>query len=765
MLMRVALTRIILGALALGIVWTVLDVQTAAAADSPAVLAKEACAGVEKESARAACEAGYSAGYRNVGKDTVCNPYTDDVDKAACQSAVATGETDKANGVTAKDNVTKVKDPKSDECEEIQGVSSWLVCPLFDKIAESLADFGKAAIGPLFKIEPLKFSGTLYQSWDDMRTLANLAFVAVFLYLIVMNTLSINTNAYTVKKMLPRLIAAALLVQGSYFVSALLVDIGNIVGDGLWELFKNIGGSGTTSNDSNIILNIFSAALGAAAIAGLAQIFFPLAIPIAALLLIAVLAFFLTIAFRYFLIGALIIFSPLAFVAWTLPGTEQWFKKWYTTLTRLIMMYPIIVILLAAAASVGSLVPDASSSGSFFLQSATTSVMKMLIFIACFMAIPMTFKWAGGFMSQAGNQIGRLRNKGIDNLEDSEWYKHRKGMSDSRRLTAAQTFANRQPGFLSSVDAQGQSKQDGFAKSKLRGIGRTIYGGTYGVATGASFAGSHLQQEQLRQKRIGMSMKEFSDLGIDQDPDVLASIADKSTQDPRYKKYTQTAEGRAAALRALNAAGYYDKTEKVRKSLVKEAGNGASDPVKSAEQRIIFEESMRGVGGKVNVEDKALAAGGFLGDDAISAGSATSIRPERLSIMLKSEDSAARMFGTATGKNSKGEDVAARKDDVFGWEGGAAFHVDSSAVHQVLNGPQLLRNSTLDGRKVLFDAFNGSYGQSRLQAAENQLAQLRAANTTGTATPQEEAMDSAINRFKATQVTVGNKLNPDGTVK
>lgn len=59
--------------------------------------------------------------------------------------------------------------------------------------------------------------------------------------------------------------------------------------------------------------------------------------------LIVVVVAGLTLVLRQIIIVGMVIISPLAFVAYLVPNLEQYFKKWWSSYIKLLMMYPLIV--------------------------------------------------------------------------------------------------------------------------------------------------------------------------------------------------------------------------------------------------------------------------------------------------------------------------------------------------------------------------------------------------------------------------------------
>ena len=65
--------------------------------------------------------------------------------------------------------------------------------------------------------------------------------------------------------------------------------------------------------------------------------------------LLAVLTTLLILVGRYALLTILIAISPLAFVAFILPGTEGLFDKWRKTFITLLVFYPMVAVLFAGS--------------------------------------------------------------------------------------------------------------------------------------------------------------------------------------------------------------------------------------------------------------------------------------------------------------------------------------------------------------------------------------------------------------------------------
>lgn len=231
------------------------------------------------------------------------------------------------------------------------GALGWLICPLID-IMTSATQSVASLLDTMLVLEPLSEStgnggasgpGPVYQLWQSILNIANIVLVIAFLFVIFSQATSVGLSSYGIKKMLPKIIAAAILMNLSFFICQVLVDISNILGGSAAQLVQtatdNVSFGDAVTEQVSGIEKLF-----AGGIAVIIILFFFL-IPV----LLSFLAVFFTVAVRFALIILLILVAPLAFAAWVLPNTEQYFKKWWSLFFNLLMLYPIIMFVFAAA--------------------------------------------------------------------------------------------------------------------------------------------------------------------------------------------------------------------------------------------------------------------------------------------------------------------------------------------------------------------------------------------------------------------------------
>ncbi len=256
-------------------------------------------------------------------------------------------------GTTGTNNNTVVE---KETCN-ITGVG-WIVCPLavfigktVDAVYTLIEQFMVYDVPDPFGSSPLK------TIWGNVLNLANIVFVIAFFVVILSQATSIGISNYGIKKMLPRMIAAAILVNLSYYICIFAVDISNAVGAGLDGLLM----SALPDAKKEAIGAIHWQTVIGGAIALSAGIAFAPAIVAAAIsfavpALLAVLTTLVVLIARYALLTILIVLSPLAFVAFILPGTEDLFNKWRKTFVTLLVFYPMVTLLFVGSKVAASII-------------------------------------------------------------------------------------------------------------------------------------------------------------------------------------------------------------------------------------------------------------------------------------------------------------------------------------------------------------------------------------------------------------------------
>lgn len=318
-----------------------------------------------------------------------------------------------------------IEEPNSETSCAVEGGGGWIVCMLANTIA-SAVDGLYDILSEFLKTQPLQISSKsgLFQVWDYMRNIANVIFVIIFIIVIYSQTTNIGISNYGIKKLLPKLVIAAILINISYYVCAIFVDLSNILGaqfqnllvgirkDIVAEGFEvDVNWSGLTTA---ILAGVAYAGYGYAAVGGMGGLWFA-ALGVLLVVGYSVFVAVAVLAARQAIITVLVFLSPLAFAANILPNTEKWFDKWKKYLTTMLTMYPLMALLFGGSQLAGTTI-IANANGNI-----VTLLLGMAVQIVPFAFTPMLIRLSEGLLAQFAGIINNPNKGPIDTTKN--WLK------------------------------------------------------------------------------------------------------------------------------------------------------------------------------------------------------------------------------------------------------------------------------------------------------------------------------------------------------
>ncbi len=384
----------------------------------------------------------------------------------------------------------------------------WILCPVANSLS-SIADGAFSIISDSFlrtDTSVVAPGGPANQAWGIVRNIANIAFVIAFLIIIFSQLTGVGISNYGVKKMLPRLIVSAILVNASFIICQIAIDLSNILGYSINDVFRSISTNvldlGTENTGvfsqgnlvSDITVGVLAFGAGALAIYALLSALLPVVL---AAVVALVMILFILVA-RQALIVILIVIAPLAFVAFLLPNTEKYFKQWRKMFTALLLVFPIIALVFggsqlasgivkvsfsptlvqttAADATEEEKASNTETANNWFAQIVSVAILVLPLFLVPSLlkksldGIPMAgqlaSKWGnrasskfGGKMKESyrGSIIGRgaaIRKQGRENYrsrrfaerigQDGKLGKINQGLASGIPITKAEKAANAQ---------------------------------------------------------------------------------------------------------------------------------------------------------------------------------------------------------------------------------------------------------------------------------------------------------------------------------
>lgn len=381
------------------------------------------CKSVESELAIAAKK------YLNVLKtnavDTACAGLADEKLKA-CKD----GASHKSDSTYCEENIYKNKPDEISACKQGQSAEieapaegdgeeeknscgidgiGWLVCPVMNFVA-NINDAAYSAISGFLDIKPaiLKDSNApgAKQGWEFFRNIANAIFAVIFLWVIFSQISNVGVSNYGIKKILPRLIIGALLVNLSYYLCQIFVDLSNILGHTLKDALESgAGGVGTGSEATGWGSAIAATIVGVGGVVAFAAL--AVGIPTLVAGFFAIMTVFIILVVRQAGIILLISMSPIAFAAWLLPNTEDLFKKWMKMFRGLLLVFPIISLLYGAGRLAGAVL----SSSATVDPNNPDETMQLVALAATTMpliATPFVLQNSLSSLGSIGAKIGRM---------------------------------------------------------------------------------------------------------------------------------------------------------------------------------------------------------------------------------------------------------------------------------------------------------------------------------------------------------------------
>jgi len=317
-----------------------------------------------------------------------------------------------------------ISDPEDSEgdqpnCFNQLGGLSWLLCPIIS-LVNSVGDFMYRQVENQLTIDAdlIDTSSGTFEAWLVFVNIANVIFVIIFLVIIVSQITGLGVSNYGIKKALPRLVLAAVLINMSFIISQLAVDLSNILGSSLNSMLSGVvtfenaafgetGGASGVGVFFNFVATAILVGGGALILSGgwmalVGMIFLALIMGVAAIAVI-----FIILALRQAGVIILIAISPLAFAAFILPNTEKLFQRWLSIFKALLLVFPICGLLMGGARMASNILLNTADPEE-------NSIMMILAFVLpamSFFLVPMLLKASLAGLGNVGARLSGLGSK------------------------------------------------------------------------------------------------------------------------------------------------------------------------------------------------------------------------------------------------------------------------------------------------------------------------------------------------------------------
>jgi hypothetical protein len=363
---------------------------------------------------------------------------------------------------------------------------TWILCPVIDVLVGVANSVDGLITDELdIKTDAIFCNGptcqAYYTAWQTFRNIALGLMVIAGLVMVTSQALGMELlDAYTIRKVLPRILIAAIGITLSWSLMKFLIQASDDLGFGIRHIiyapFMHLG----NSFNLQILGGGVSTFFGSLGIAGVGGVVLwgvtggiGILLSVVGTAALAVLVALLVLTLRQILIILLMLLAPIAIVAYILPNTHRFYKLWWESFSKALLMFPLIAAFIATG--------RVFSSVSFAQGDTISEFIGVITYFAPYFMIPLTFRLAGGALSGMGNFVTSRTQGGFGALSN-----YRKGQRQSRvaRMRTKglwrpeSKFGAFDHGFNYKLRPGGKQRQ-GRIKGSISGIANTI--GNYTV--------------------------------------------------------------------------------------------------------------------------------------------------------------------------------------------------------------------------------------------------------------------------------------------
>lgn len=387
-------------------------------------------------------------------------------------------DVDSNNQASNPQNTKDIKMTVKGKETELQSCSvdgiGWLVCPISVYLASGM-DFVFHVLANMITVQPSVLgdpNNSMYIAWNVMRNIANVAFVIVFLIIIYSQLTNYGVSNYGLKKLVPRLIIAAILVNVSFIIAAVAIDVSNVLGYSIQSMLSEIAKSvfhvtndsfsGVNGNPWTAVTSVALAGggyIGATYFASAGGVY--LLLPILLGVLLTIIFVVIVLAARQAIIVILVIIAPLAFVANLLPNTEKWFDKWKDLFFTMLIFFPAFSLVFGGSQLAGQLIIQ--NAGDNFVM----VIFGLAVQIAPLVITPLLLKLSGSLLGKIA-QIANNPSKGLLDRSRS-WANSKAEMQKQKTLSKGKVgWWNAGGKFMQMSDTNARKTKDRTELYKLR---------------------------------------------------------------------------------------------------------------------------------------------------------------------------------------------------------------------------------------------------------------------------------------------------------
>ena len=449
--------------------------------------------------------------------------------------------------------------PYSSDCNDADlNGQNWILC----NTGQNLTDTAGGLFGiveNMLDVDTNLYSigSPVYNFWEVCRNAANIIMIIILLLIIFSQLTGYGIDNYGIKKMLPKLITMAILINLSFYICQIVIDISNILGSSLDSFF---GGTENRSSLGEIVIGFISGLIGVSgSVAGATVAIITITnvsggiigviigVLLVIFVIIGLLTVFVMMAIRMMIVLAVIGLAPLALACYILPNTKSIFKKWVDAFKAAILIYPIVGALHGISFIIKGIAFDAAKEQPLMF------IVGCIAVILPYYIIPTLLKKAISATGMIGNAINGLGQSFKNNVQrtgnavkNSEAFKDRMNRIGANQN---QRYLNRK------FDTQGrhlegQDKRDYQALVAARNAGQD-----YDAARLAELEKKNLSKFSARYQRNMARANAAAEARKNKDAQTLSGAS--SVLSAGRTAEAETKQGLADQGAANNLRGYY----------------------------------------------------------------------------------------------------------------------------------------------------------------------------------------------------------------
>jgi hypothetical protein len=365
---------------------------------------------------------------------------------AGATADAATGSCTCSDGNAPQNNACPAQDAQN--CGG-QGFD-WAVCPadsLFQFISSGLLDMISSLMNINIGAGGIFGGGAngnaYYRAWDTFRILGTSLIVIAGLIMVASQAFGLEImDAYTIRKVLPRLLIAVVAMSLSWPLLSFTIGFFNTLGADIRNLMY--APFSTLPNHAQLTDGIISYTLITVLIAGVLTKFGGVLFPILGIGALDLLVAVIVLIVRQLIVTILVVTAPLAIAAYVLPNTKKGWDLWKDNFLGVMIMYVLVEVFIAS----GEIFSAVGKSGG-----AAQQIIGIIAFYVPFFLIPMAFRMATGLISTISGAVhngrqglrGRLRGAAgnIAKRQGARIKDHHAYNGDGKFVSRMNTFLGR----------------------------------------------------------------------------------------------------------------------------------------------------------------------------------------------------------------------------------------------------------------------------------------------------------------------------------